>query len=210
MTAQGGRRRATVAPPHTPRPAPHVRAPCGARYALAALLASLPRRPDLAGALLVVRAAQADARLQGRLGVPLPSFSFQGGRENEYFAQGGLEVPLPIYQRNQTGRAVATARVATRQAERVAGLARAEAELRSAYAGYEGTRAALATLRAADDAVGLTERLATRAYELGQRDLASVLVARRSAAEARQRRLETLVALARARVAVDQAAGRGR
>jgi cobalt-zinc-cadmium efflux system outer membrane protein len=177
---------------------------------LEALLASLPRRPDLAVALLAVRAAQADARLQGRLGVPLPSFSFQGGRENEYFAQGGLEVPLPIYQRNQTVSAVATARVVTRQAERVAGLARAEAELRSAYAGYEGTRAALATLRAADDAVGLTERLATRAYELGQRDLASALVARRSAAEARQRRLETLVALARARVAVDQAAGRGR
>ena len=175
---------------------------------LGALLALLPRRSDLAGAELAVRAARADARLQGRLGVPLPSLSFQGGRENEYFAQGGLEVPLPIYQRNQTARAVAAARVATRQAERVAALARAEAELRAAYASYEGARGSFAALRAADDAVGLTERLATRAYELGQRDLASVLVARRTAAEARQRRLEALVALGRAQVAVDQAAGR--
>ncbi|MBK8694933.1 MAG: TolC family protein [Deltaproteobacteria bacterium] len=173
---------------------------------LGALLALLPRRSDLAGAELAVRAARADARLQGRLGVPLPSLSFQGGRENEYFAQGGLEVPLPIYQRNQTARAVAAARVATRQAERVAALARAEAELRAAYASYEGARGSFAALRAADDAVGLTERLATRAYELGQRDLASVLVARRTAAEARQRRLEALVALGRAQVAVDQAA----
>ena len=175
---------------------------------LETLLALLPRRADVAGALLAVRSAEADARLQERLGVPLPRLALQGGRENEYFAQGDLEVPLPIYQRNQTGAAVATARVATRRVERSAARSQAEAELRAAYAGYEGTRVALATLHAADDAVVLTERLATRAYELGQRDLASVLLARRTAAEALQRRLETLVARARALIAVDQAAGR--
>lgn len=79
--------------------------------------------------------------------------------------------------------------------------------MRAAYACDEGARGASAALRAADAAVGLTGRLTTRAYELGQRDLPSVLAARRTAAEARQRRLETLVALGRARVAVDQAAG---
>ncbi len=172
------------------------------------LLARLPRRSDIAGAALAVRAAQADARLQSRLGVPVPRLSLQGGRENEFFAQGGVEVPLPIYQRNQTATAVAGARVATRQAERVATLARAEAELRAAYATYQGFRVALATLRAADEAVDLAEHLATRAYELGQRDLASALVARRTAAEARLRRLEVSIDLARAQVAVDQAAGR--
>lgn len=172
------------------------------------LLARLPRRPDLAGAVLAVRAAQADARLQSRLGVPVPRLSLQGGRENEFFAQGGVEVPLPIYQHNQTATAVAGARVATREAERAVALARAEAELRAAFATYQGFREALATLRAADEAVDVAERLATRAYELGQRDLASVLVARRTAAEARLRRLEVSIELARASVAVDQAAGR--
>lgn len=174
---------------------------------LDALLVQLPRRPDLVHGALAVRAAQADARLQTRLGVPLPRFSFQGGRENEYFLQGGVEVPLPIYQRNQTSAAVATARVATREAERAALLARAEAELRAVYASYVGAREAFSALRTADDAVDLVERLATRAYELGQRDLASVVVARRAAAEARAIRLDAAIALARARVSVDQAVG---
>lgn len=174
---------------------------------LEALLAQLPRRPDLVHDALVVQAARADARLQARLGVPLPRLSFQGGRENEYFVQGGVEIPLPVYQRNQTGTAVATARVATREAERAAALARAAADLRSAYASYLGAREAFAALRNADSAVDLAERLATRAYELGQRDLASVVVVRRTAAEARATRLDARLALARARLAVDVATG---
>ena len=174
---------------------------------LETLLARLPRRPDLVHGALAVRAARADARVQTRVGIPLPRLSFQGGRENEYFLQGGVEVPLPIYQRNQTGAAVATARVATRTAERMALLARAETELRAAYASYVGARETIEALRTADAAVDLVERLSTRAYELGQRDLASVVVTRRAAADARAVRLDAVIALARARIAVDQAVG---
>lgn len=174
---------------------------------LDALLARLPQRPDLVHDALAVRAAQADARLQTQLGVALPRLSLQGGRENEYFVQGGVEIPLPIYQRNQTQAAVATARATTREVERASALARADGELRAAYAAYLGAREALDALRRADDAADLAERLAPRAYELGQRDLPSVVVVRRASADARVTRLDAVVALARARVAVELAAG---
>lgn len=77
-------------------------------------------------------------------------------------------------------------RVASRRAKRVVVPTRAGAELRAAYAGHEGFRASHATQRAA----GRAADLATRVPKLGQRDLADVLVVRRTAAEGPWRRLE--------------------
>jgi outer membrane protein TolC len=51
------------------------------------------------------------------------------------------------------------------------------------------------------------EHLATRAYELGQSTLPTLVVARRETATGRVAHLDARIALARARVALDVAAG---
>ncbi len=84
---------------------------------------------------------------------------------------------------------------------------RAEGELRAAYARYQAARATVDALATARSAVEDAERLATRAYELGQNDLASAVMVRREAALARMSDLEARIMLARARVAVDRTAG---
>ena len=129
------------------------------------------------------------------------------GRENETFARVGVDLPLPIYQRNQTNRAVADARVNTAAVERTAMLASAEAELRAAHAAYVGARETWQTLASVLPSVADVENLATRGYELGSMPLASVVVSRREAAIARVAHLEAVIALERARAALERTAG---
>ncbi|MEI8255483.1 MAG: TolC family protein [Deltaproteobacteria bacterium] len=171
------------------------------------LVAGLARRRDVVRAGEAIETARGDLELQRRLGGIVPRLTVFGGRDSEYFLRGGIDVPIPVYQRNQTRVAVAGARIETTGAERAAVRARAEGELRAAYARYLGTRAAAAALGAARTAIDDAERLAMRGYELGQHDLASAVLVRREASLARTADLEARIALARARVAVDRTAG---
>ena len=175
--------------------------------ALAALIARLPRRADVIRAERAQPAAVADRTREARLGVPLPRLMLGIGRENETFARLGLDVPLPVYQRNQTNRAIAEARVTTTEVEQVMIVRAAEAELRASYARYVGARDAWQTRAAALPSVADVERLAMRGYELGSVPLSTVIVSRREAAGARTAHLEGLVGMARARVGVERAAG---
>ncbi len=84
------------------------------------LVARALRRGDVERADRAVPVAQAVAKREGRSGVPVPRALLGAGRENEEFAHVGLDVPIPVYQRNQTNRAVADARVATAGAEQSA------------------------------------------------------------------------------------------
>jgi cobalt-zinc-cadmium efflux system outer membrane protein len=174
---------------------------------LEALLARLPRRADVVQAAQAVPAADAERKLQSRLALPVPRLLLGAGRENDEFARAGVDLPLPVYQRNQTSRAVAAARVETSNRQSAMVHAAAEAELRAAYARYAGARAAWQTLSAALPAVSDVEQLANRAYELGSVPLASAVVSRREAAAARESHLDALVTLARARVALEHASG---
>ena len=171
------------------------------------LLAGLEHRPDLVRSAALIGAARTDASLQSRLGVPLPRLTLNGAHDPEYSAHVGLDLPLPIYQRNQTNVAVATARIETAVAERRGIGTLAASDVRAAYANYIGARDALQALEAARTAIDDAEHLATRGYELGQSPLASLVAVRREVATARAAHLDARVALAHARVAVDRAAG---
>jgi len=171
------------------------------------LVARALRRGDVERADRAVPVAQAVAKREGRSGVPVPRALLGAGRENEEFAHVGLDVPIPVYQRNQTNRAVADARVATAGAEQSAARIAADAEVRAAHATYLGALEAFRTRTAALPWVTDLEKLAWRSYELGSMPLASVVVSRREAATARAAHLEAAIALARARAALERASG---
>ncbi|TAK32675.1 MAG: hypothetical protein EPO40_01855 [Myxococcaceae bacterium] len=176
--------------------------------ALPVLLVGLRRRTDVVRADALVRAAQSEVRLQSRLGVPVPRVTFNGAHDPEYSTHLGLDLPLPIYQRNQTATAVAGAQAATAAVEGRGVASLADADLRAAYATWLGARDAARTLDEAGVAIDDAEHLATRAYELGESPLAAQISVRRETVAARMARAEAHVALARARVALEQTAGR--
>lgn len=171
------------------------------------LLARLPGRPDRLQADSEIAVADKDARLQRRLGIPAPRLTATGGRDAELFVRLGVDLPIPLFQRNQTARAVADARRTTVAAERDLVDVTSDAELRSAYATYMAAARAYDVLHAASPSMADAEHLATRAYELGQATLPNLLVARRETATARVAHLDARIALARARAALDAAAG---
>ncbi|MEO6951655.1 MAG: TolC family protein [Polyangia bacterium] len=171
------------------------------------LLAKLSQRPDLARTRIEMAVAQTDVGLQQHLGIPSPRFTATGGRDNELFFRGGLDLPIPVYNRNQTARAVAAARRTTIALEYAQVAVRAEIELRAAYASYLAAQRSCELLRAAAPAMADAEHLAIRAYELGQSTLPNLIVARRETAATRQAYLEARVSVARARIALDAAAG---
>lgn len=174
---------------------------------LPVLLAGLRRRADVVRAGALVRAAQAEARLQSRLGVPVPRVALNGAHDPEYAAHLGLDLPLPIYQRNQAATAVAQAQAATAAVEGRGVVSLADADLRAAYATWLGARDAARALDEAGAAIDDADRLATRAYELGESTLAAQISVRRETSAARVARAEAHTALARARVALEQTAG---
>jgi len=171
------------------------------------LLGRLPERGDVVRADRAVPAAKAESTRESRAALPVPKVIVGAGRENETFARLGVDVPLPVFQRNQTNRAVAEARIGTAEIEKAAARGMAEAELRAAHARYVGARASWQTRASALPSVTDVEKLALRAYELGSMPLASVVISRREAVAARGAHLDALVAAARARVDLDSAAG---
>lgn len=179
----------------------------GDAESLAALLGQLSHRPDRARAEATLDASSADVRLQRRLGVPVPRLALSGGLDSEYIVHGALDLPLPVYQRNQTNRAVAEARQRTAEVELRVGAAQADAEVRAAYASYVGAQRAFEALDTAAPAMTDVEHLATRSYELGQTTLATLVVARREAAIVRAAYLDAKIARLSARLALDVAAG---
>ena len=171
------------------------------------IFSRLEKHPDLVRAVASAQAAAKDADLQRRLGLPTPKLILVGERSPEYAAHAGVDVALPVYQRNQTNRAVIAARIMTASAEESAIRVRVEVELRAAYARLTGAGAAYEELGRAVPAIDDTEHLATRGYELGQVALAAVVTARREAAGARAALLDAKETLIRARVVVDLASG---
>lgn len=174
---------------------------------LDALRQTATRHPTALRGMRAVERAEAEAQLQQRLSAPTPRLGLGGGRENEYYARVGLDVALPVFQRNQLGVATSRAQVALERAERGLLEARVAAALRSAWARYEAARESLSLLAgavvSADEATGL----ATRGFELGQRDLISTLLVVREALTLRRAVLEARVRVARARLDLQLAAG---
>jgi outer membrane protein TolC len=174
---------------------------------LAALVARLPEQPLLARADAAVRVAQQDETLQRAIIVQPPRVSAGAGQESETFAHFGLDIPLAVYQRNQTNEAVAEARARNATIERAGARALAEAELYAAYATYEGARDAYRALEAVTAELADTEHLALRSYELGQTTLMELVTVRRETSQGRAARIDALVLLARAKIGLDAVVG---
>lgn len=170
---------------------------------------ALEARADLAAARRELAAAEADRRLAAREALPVPAIGARYSREEGAdVVLGTLTFDFPLFNRNQAGRGVASARVARAQA----GLAAEERRVR------EDVRLAVERLELASQAVAAFEgealagaeanvSLATRAYEAGKIGLAELLLIRRSAVEARRDHLEALLELAEAEAGLAGAMG---
>lgn len=174
---------------------------------LPVLLAPLSRRPDVVRLQVAQDVLQAERALQSQLAIPVPRVFGEAAKEaNDRFAHVGLTLPLPLFQRNQTARALVAARLATGAAEQVALQAEAEASVRGAHARWQAAKAAYDDLARSREDLEQAIALTTRAYELGQAPLAEVLLARREVGAVREATLVALTEAARARLALEQAA----
>lgn len=171
--------------------------------ALDLALARISSAPAIARTQSAVRVAHADVELQQAIIVQPPRLVASGGREQETYAHLGLDVPVPIFQRNQTNEAVAEARSGTAATEVTAAKTSLDADLRAAYARYEAARTSFRALDASLASIADAEHLALRSYELGQSTLMDLVAVRRETFQARVARLDSLVMLARARLAID-------
>ena len=121
---------------------------------------------------------------------------------------GTLTFDLPLFNRNQAGRGVASARRARAQAELAAAERRVREDVVVAVARVGTARdAALALEGDALEGAEANVTLATRAYEAGKIGLADLLLIRRSAVEVRRDHVEALEELAEADAALARAVG---
>jgi cobalt-zinc-cadmium efflux system outer membrane protein len=178
-----------------------------AALSLDALRRAAGRHPTTLRGLRAVERAEAEVQLQERLAAPTPRLGLGGGRENEYYGRVGVDVALPVFQRNQLGVATSRAQVALERAERALLAARVTASLESAWARYEAARESLSLLAGAVASADEATTLATRGFELGQRDLLSTLLVVREALTLQRAVLEARVRVARVRLDLQLAAG---
>ena len=178
-----------------------------AALSLDALRQAAARHPTARRGLRAVERAEAEAQLQRRLSAPTPRLGLGGGREDEYYARVGVDVALPVFQRNQLGVATSGAQVALERAERGLLAARMAASLEGGWARYEAAREGLAILTGAVASADEATALATRGFELGQRDLVSTLLVVREALALQRAVFEARVRVLRARLDLQLAAG---
>jgi cobalt-zinc-cadmium efflux system outer membrane protein len=183
--------------------------PAGAAPAAAALDRDIEGRTDVRAATLARDAAQARAARERAAGWPTISVLAQYERDDgANIGLAGLSVPLPILNANRAG-------VVTSRAEADAARARLDATrtevagaLRQLRARHDATRRALEALAPTVVLVQQAVALATRGYELGENDLASVLLVRREAVDAQTALLEAEHAHANAKIELLVAAGK--
>lgn len=174
---------------------------------------ALSQRPELRAARLEVETAAAERRLAAREALPSPRIGLSHSQEgdaggNARITQGVLAFDLPVFNRNQAGRGVASARVT--QAERAL-----EALTRSVRAEAALAANRLATAKAAAQAYaggllgGLEEnmQLVNEAYRAGKVDFFELLVIRRETLEARNGYVDALEELEAAKAGLARALG---
>jgi len=170
---------------------------------------ALESRADLAAARHELAAAEAEQRFAAHEGLPVPAIGARYSREEGAdIVLGTLTFDLPLFNRNQAGRGVASARRARALAELAAAERRVREDVFLAVARVDTAREA--ALAFEGDALAGAEAnvtLATRAYEAGKIGLAELLLIRRSAVEARRDHLEALEELADAEAALARAVG---
>ena len=171
---------------------------------------ALASRPDVRAAELTIEAATARARWERSRVLALIGVLDANGRGTEGFEMGpGVNVDIPIFNRNQGGSARATVEI--ERASRLYAAARAQviADVRSA--GVRVSQAQLALEAWTDQIVPSLEteqRQAESAYTAGEVALLNVLDVSRRLVDGRMRQLDAQADLFRARIALERAIGR--
>jgi cobalt-zinc-cadmium efflux system outer membrane protein len=183
--------------------------PDGAPPPLEAMLKGVDQSPPVRAARARLEAAEARVARERAAGAPTLSLLAQYERDDgSNIGTIGIAVPLPILNSNALGKATSTAEARAAQAEYDAVRAAATGELRELYARYDATRKARESLEPTASAVKEAVALATRSYELGEGDLASVLLVHREALEAERALLEIEHQHAQAKILLFLAASR--
>ncbi|WP_437668747.1 TolC family protein [Sorangium sp. So ce131] len=176
---------------------------------LATLLREADQRADVRTAMAALEAARARSGRERAGRWPTVSLLAQYERDDQAnIGMIGLALPVPILNANRAGVATAEAEVDAATARLAASRASAAGEIQGLYARYVATRNALAHLAPATRLSTQAVALSTRGYELGENDLASVLLVRREALDAQAALLDAEHAHANAKIELLVAAGR--
>jgi cobalt-zinc-cadmium efflux system outer membrane protein len=183
-------------------------APCGTSDAL--LRDALVSRPDVRAAELGVEAAAARLGWERSRVLALTAALDANGAGREGFEMGpGIDIGLPIFDRNQAGRARAAAELQRASSAYVAAQHRVATELREASAQFEQARESQASWR--DTIVApLKENVAAaeRAFAEGESSYLFVLENARRLSDARVRERAFDRDAERARARIERAIGR--
>ena len=183
--------------------------PEGAPPPLEAMLKGVDQSAPVRAAKARLEAAEARVARERAAGAPTLSLLAQYERDDgSNIGTIGIAVPLPILNSNALGKATSAAEVRAAQADYDAVRAATQGELRELQARYDATRKARESLEPTASAVKEAVALATRSYELGEGDLASVLLVHREALEAERALLEIEHQHAEAKILLFLAASR--
>jgi cobalt-zinc-cadmium efflux system outer membrane protein len=176
---------------------------------LSVLLAEVSQRPDVRAARAAVDAAELTNARERAARFPTINVLAQYERdEGANIGQLGLAIPLPLLNPNSTDVARTGAEIDVARARAEAVAVQAEGEIRRLYARYVATKQALEALRPATALTTQAVELAARGYELGEGDLASVLLVRREAVAAQAGLLDAEHAHANATIELLVSVGR--
>ncbi|WP_437742986.1 TolC family protein [Sorangium sp. So ce1504] len=176
---------------------------------LASILGDLGRRPDVGAAEASVDAARARAERERAAGWPTVNVVAQVERDDgANIGMLGLAIPLPILNANRAGAATAAAEIDVAQARAEAARTGAAGHITQLYARYKATKEALHALTPTATLMEQAAAISARGYELGEKDLASVLLVRREVIDAEAALLEAEHAHAAAKIELLVAAGR--
>jgi cobalt-zinc-cadmium efflux system outer membrane protein len=171
---------------------------------------ALEARPELKAAQLAIEAAGQRAKWERSRILAVSAIAKEYGRGANGFEQGpGLQIDLPIFNRNQGGISRAEAEVERAAKQLIAARQRVVAETREAYAQLEQARES-SDLWRARLLPPLEEdiRSAERAYKAGDVSYLFVLETTRRLTDARLREIELQAAKARALIALERSVGR--
>lgn len=171
---------------------------------------ALASRPDVRAAELTIEAATARARWERSRVLTLVGLLDANGQGDEGFELGpGVNLDLPVFNRNQGGAARATVEIARASHLYAAARARVIAEVRSASVRVGQAQESLDAWKS--DIVPSLEterRQAESAYQAGEVALFNVLDVSRRLVDSRMRQLDAEADVYRSRIALERALGR--
>ena len=198
-------------PPDSLRPqasAAYDVAPCSADDAR--LKEALASRPDVRAAELAIEAATARARWERSRVLALIGILDANGSGDEGLEMGpGVNVDLPLFNRNQGGKARATVEIERASRLYAAARTRVIADVRAAGIRLTQAQQSFDTwTRDIVPSLEIEQRQAESAYKAGEIPLLNVLDVSRRLVDGRMRQLDAEADTFRARIALDRAIGR--